>query len=138
MNDVRLPEAEYSVYDVDVVRYAGEPDYGVIVAGHGRRSYAAINSVIRKELGRDEPLCNELGHELQTTMRELQKTITARWVVFVYTCGCTEAQHVEHDDGVDCPCEYYSLPPCSDYNECLITYSSADTPDATPVLEVLW
>lgn len=149
VNDVKLPEAEYSVYGVDVVGYAGEPDAGVITAGHGRRSYAAINRAIRVELGRDLRFRTELGHNLQDAaiaraerrgaIRDFQKTITARWVVFVYTCGCTKDQHVEHDaDDADCPCEYYGLPPCCDYYPSLICHASADTTGAIPVLEVLW
>jgi hypothetical protein len=43
VNDVELPDADYSVYGVDVARYEDDGDcQGVVAAGHGRRSYAAI------------------------------------------------------------------------------------------------
>lgn len=117
MNDVRLPGASYSVYGVDVAEYA--EDLGCVVAGHGRRSYAAINAVIRVHSG--------WGSDHKNKVRAL-------WVVLSDTCGCTAAQHELHTD-----CGFYGLPLCrDDYTTWIPEFSSVDTPGWVPVLEVCW
>ncbi|HZD14896.1 MAG TPA: hypothetical protein VE196_07165 [Pseudonocardiaceae bacterium] len=105
------PAGEYVFYGVPVAAYI--EDSGVLVAGHGRRSWAALNAYYRGE--RIDP-----------------RTVTAKWVTFVETCGCTAEQHDAHlaeqraaylkdlagdylgDDFPDCDshCAHPGLPPC--------------------------
>ena len=123
MNTAALPDADYSVYGVDVKLYNDDGDcIGAIAGGHGRRSYAAINTAIRR-------------YNLD------RKSAKNRWVVHVDRCGCSETQHAAHiADDVDCPCQYYGLAPCDVTGRItqLICHASADTPGAISVLEVLW
>jgi hypothetical protein len=113
-----------SVYGVSIAWC--DTNNAFIVAGHGRRSYAAVNNVIRGEWG---------------PRHAYGKNVKAIWVVLVDTCGCTVNLHDMHvDDDIECvdDCEHYGLPPCCDDYTWKTEPASAETPGAVPVLEVRW
>lgn len=124
---VRLPEfrtfppSEHVCYGVPVAAYDGGDGY--MVAGQGRRSWAALNAVVRGEYGR----------------RQIDRSrVVARRVWFADECGCTEDQHVEHiADDVDCieHCDSYGLPPCDDRYGWVANPAKESDPNSMPALE---
>lgn len=93
-----------SHYGVSVWLLGEDCDQGWMVAGHGRRAYAALNREAResdddpwwwRDRGRDRP-------------------IERLWVLFYDRCGHTETQHDAHvaEDLDDCDCRWDGLPPC--------------------------
>jgi hypothetical protein len=133
-----MPSWEHVYYGVPVAPYI--EDSGVlVVAGHGRRSLAALHAYCR----------GKWSYKLDPSK------VTAKWVSFVETCGCTEEQHAAHlaaqrdaylkelrgeyldDDFPGCGCANPGLPPCeTDMFAWRTKTVEPGTPGAIAALEV--
>lgn len=128
-----IPNPDHTRYGRQIAEY--DDWEGFVVAGHDRRSWAALR----------RHACSVDGIHGKP-YRVDRKRVDVRWVTFAERCGCTEAEHVEHlieeDDPDDnwhgCDCEYPGLLPCSDQYSWMSTAAAEDSPGATPILEFRW
>jgi hypothetical protein len=131
------PEALETHYGWPVWQLGGEEIGGLMAAGHGRRSLAALSACRRstiREYGR-------YGEDWETAPAE------AVWVVFVFDCGCSKEEHAWHERLLErenygehpCRCDRVGLPPCTEPGEeysyeWVATTAAAETPGALPVV----
>ncbi|MBO0850014.1 MAG: hypothetical protein J2P20_11165 [Pseudonocardia sp.] len=116
-----------SHYGVSVWLLGEDGDQGWMIAGHGRRAYAAL----KREARECAPLW---GHS-----RAHRDGIERLWVLFHDRCGHTEAEHATHlaEDMDDCGCDWDGLPPCEpDRYAWRYVAVSEGTDGALPVLRV--
>lgn len=137
-----FPRRDYVWYGRGVAQY-GEGE-GFVVAGHDRRSWAALNAMVRD--------CDGRG-----LWPGLRGKVTARWTIFHETCGCTDEQHALHgapvpeeleddEDAHDAYRDCYEacveirsgLPPCGDDYAWMTDHVKPGTPGAVPILELRW
>jgi hypothetical protein len=144
VTDHKLPSHDYTWYGCQVAHY--DEHEGFIVTGHGRRSYAALNGMVRDQDGRR---CAN------------PKKIKKGWALFDKECGCTEEQHALHGqplpDGIeeyseeaeaydDCDShcgENCGLPPCGDEYGWMMHWARVGDDgqppaSAVPILEYRW
>jgi hypothetical protein len=129
MADIELPNFEHTRYGRQIAEY--DDCEGFVVAGHDRRSWAALLEQVR---------------DVDRWYRVDPKKVAVRWVTFAEECGCTEAEHATHlvleedprERWHDCTCENPGLRPCSDNYSWLANAAEESDPDATPILEWRW
>lgn len=142
-----LPAFEHVFYGRPVASYA--EDFGFIVAGHDRRSYAAVNRAVKVAIAE---------YDGSHAGRNRHVPIKVGWYVIHQTCGCTDAEHALHgapipeeledatDEALDpyrdcyeaCREERSGLPPCGDEYSWMVEHATESTPGVVPVLEVTW
>lgn len=108
-------------------------DWGIYIAGHGRRALAALNAYHR-----------DLQGSVWHTPGRFKPQET--WVRLLETCGCTKEAHARHiadadADGLtacDDDCDDSGLPPCRDYYAWHATSASPGEHGAVPMTVVRW
>jgi hypothetical protein len=127
-----LPSFDHTKYGRQVAEY--NECEGFVVAGHDRRSWAALRNHV-----------HEIDGAPGVLYRVNPERVSVRWVVFEESCGCEPEQHSQHfikdelnGDWWDCPCEFTGLAPCSDEFSWLSVSSKEDVVGSVPILEWRW
>lgn len=134
-----FPTKDYTWYGRSAAHF-GEDTDGIIVAGHDRRSWAALRAA-----------CRDYDSSVLEDMVPA-RDVSVHWATFSTGCGCTEEQHALHgteppegedpddDRHSDCyeHCATHGLPPCSDQWGWVMHSTGQPTPGAVPILEYRW
>lgn len=145
-------------YDRAVWLIGEDGDEGMLAAGHDRRSYAALNALALSEenyryaaalklyeQAKQNPQVSAYGPPGRDLQPMRGRTVVATWALLHTRCGCTEAEHAQHEtDDIDCitdVCTHAMLPPCTwDGNQHAFAWIAEwvppGTPSALPVLRV--